>query len=334
MKEGMTNRNGFTIVELLTVMGVIAVLIGLLVPALNLVKDYAKQIQQRAQFHSIDAALEMFSADFGYYPESNDNLDRVDNNQSHPVDQFPYCGANKLAEALVGLDYLGFHPNSGFRSDGLNSVVDNTGATIIERVYRADQGSIVWQDIDENIKARKGPYIEFENANAFRMDEVFAAANLTQGGFTNNFATTTGNFYPLVLCDIFAKKRTGSAAGNSKKTGMPVLYYRARTQFVHQDWDTAVSPTSAGSIFDDIYYYPDNMNLLALGSADDPTGATQHPLADGDDDLRDFEEMILNKQVQGIQRPYRAGSYILISAGKDGLYGTGDDMFNFTKETQ
>ncbi|MBN1124688.1 MAG: prepilin-type N-terminal cleavage/methylation domain-containing protein, partial [Sedimentisphaerales bacterium] len=34
-------KKGFTIVELLTVMGVIAILIGLLVPALNQVKDYA-----------------------------------------------------------------------------------------------------------------------------------------------------------------------------------------------------------------------------------------------------------------------------------------------------
>ena len=32
-----------------------------------------------------------------------------------------------------------------------------------------------------------------------------------------------------------------------------------------------------------------------------------------------------------IERPYRAHSYILISAGVDGLYGTGDDVFNFTR---
>ncbi len=40
--KGKLNKcSGFTIVELLTVMGVIAILIGLLVPALNLVKEYS-----------------------------------------------------------------------------------------------------------------------------------------------------------------------------------------------------------------------------------------------------------------------------------------------------
>jgi len=28
-------------------------------------------------------------------------------------------------------------------------------------------------------------------------------------------------------------------------------------------------------------------------------------------------------------RPYRSDSFILLSAGPDGLYGTGDDVFNF-----
>lgn len=45
---------GFTIVEMLTVMGIIAILIGLLIPALNQVKDYSKQIQQKSQFHSVE----------------------------------------------------------------------------------------------------------------------------------------------------------------------------------------------------------------------------------------------------------------------------------------
>ena len=342
MKEGMTERTGFTIVELLTVMSVIAILIGLLVPALNLVKDNAKQLQQQAQFHSIEAGLEMFSTDFGYYPESNDNVDYYDTTKSNPANEGPYCGGNKLAEAMVGLDYLGVHPKTEFRPTGRATLIDPVnGAALPDEVVYNPLGGIpnIGETADANIKSRKGPYIEFENANAFRMDEVFAPANLTQGGFNatyqppNGLANTTDtSFYPLVLCDVFAKKRSSAAtAGAKKKTGMPILYYRAHTNFIQQKYD------DTNGIADDIYYYPDNYDLLACGSADDPTAATLHPLEQvngGAADLQNFEQMILNTSIQSIKRPYRAGSYILISAGKDGLYGTGDDVTNFNKEVQ
>ena len=111
-----------------------------------------------------------------------------------------------------------------------------------------------------------------------------------------------------------------------KRTGMPILFYCARTEYFNQD------STDAANIDDDIYYYRDNMNLLALGT---PDGGSAHIL-DGSDNAADwlrFEDMILNPQIDPllIKRPYRAGSYILIAAGKDGLYGTGDDITNFTK---
>ena len=57
-------KAAFTIVELLTVMSIIVILIGLLVPALNNVKRYAFTVKQNAQFHSVNVALELFHYDF------------------------------------------------------------------------------------------------------------------------------------------------------------------------------------------------------------------------------------------------------------------------------
>jgi len=93
MKSNVKQSNrkaAFTIVELLTVMSIIVILIGLLVPALNQVKRYAYEVKQRAQLKSIDTAIELFNSEFDGYPDS----DAVD------PDNVDYCGAMKLCEAV------------------------------------------------------------------------------------------------------------------------------------------------------------------------------------------------------------------------------------------
>ena len=148
-----TRKNGFTIIELLTVMGVIAVLIGLLIPALGLVKDNAKRIQQKAQFHGIDVGLEIFKTEFGSYPNSKDNL------VPPASEAVGYTGANKLAEAMVGLDLLGFHPNAVFRSDGWNSVIDKNGLLQPNiDVYDTTGATPTWQTGQENLARKRDSY--------------------------------------------------------------------------------------------------------------------------------------------------------------------------------
>lgn len=315
MKRTGQNK-GFTLVELLTVMAVIALLIGLLVPALSMVKDRAKDIQQRAQFHAINTGLEMFKADFGDYPESYDNA--VQPKSAIVAANTTYCGANKLAEAMAGLDYLGFHPNADFRGDGVNAIADRVAPFgMVDRIIYHPNTSYSpnWETADENIQARKGPYVELENANAFRMDEVYTSALAP-------FVAGWDGRYPLTLCDVYARKR-GGAGG--KKTGTPILYYRAHTNFTLQD--SVTDPTAS------IYNFYDNDALLALNMPDDNT--TPHELYRvAGQEFVNFDTMIRNKNVQMINRPYRAGSFILISAGKDGSFGTGDDVFNFTKEAE
>lgn len=323
-------RKGFTIVELLTVMGVIAILISLLVPALTLVRDYSKEIQQMAQFHAIDVGLEMYKTEFGTYPPSNDNADFHNESKRHPNDSTPYTGANKLAEAMVGLDMLGFHPNSDFRADGQNIRDDGDGDIEPYDVYHPDDddpgniNGLFAETAEENVQARKGPFIDLENANAFAMEHVY------NEGYTGGFIVSGGDIdilASLVLCDEYVAKRQ-----SGKKTGMPILYYRAHRLYTQQDSGDDADD-DGDFIDDDIYYYPDSESLLALGIPEEPSG-DPHPLyVDGGstDDWLMFDNMIINTQVTQIQRPYRADSYILISAGKDGMYGTPDDMYNFEK---
>ncbi|HEW79869.1 MAG TPA: type II secretion system protein [Phycisphaerales bacterium] len=300
-----SRKTGFTIIELLTVMSIIVILISLLVPALNMVKRYAKRVKQKNQFHAINVALELFNNEWDGYPDS----DAEDETGAS------YCGAMKLCEAMMGQDLLGFHPDSYFRSDGM------TGGTSAIDLYPNNPTSA-------NLKARRGPYLKLENANAYRLRDLYSSA----GKFVED---------RFVLCDVY--KRINRATGI--KTGMPVLYYRANTSGTKHPLNIPELNENNGISIDDpdnIYDYKDNDELVLLGLPWSSSGLS-HPMASdggltlGGDPAEpadratpfNFYRWIWNDQIEVIDRPYRSDSYILLSAGFDGEYGTRDDIFNF-----
>ncbi|MCC5844794.1 MAG: prepilin-type N-terminal cleavage/methylation domain-containing protein [Verrucomicrobia bacterium] len=61
-------RSGFTLIEMLVVIAIIAILAGLLFPAINRALETAKRNQASADVRSIAAAITMFYNDYGYLP--------------------------------------------------------------------------------------------------------------------------------------------------------------------------------------------------------------------------------------------------------------------------
>src|SRR5687768_10633410 len=61
-------RRAFTLVELLVVVGIIALLVALLMPALSKVRKHAFEVKCAANLRSIGQGLTMYTQQYGFYP--------------------------------------------------------------------------------------------------------------------------------------------------------------------------------------------------------------------------------------------------------------------------
>src|SRR5438552_3035429 len=59
----------FTLVELLTVIAIIAILMGLLFPAIGIVKEQARKVQAKTDITNIVAAVKQYYTEYGKYPQ-------------------------------------------------------------------------------------------------------------------------------------------------------------------------------------------------------------------------------------------------------------------------
>jgi hypothetical protein len=220
----------------------------------------------------------------------NNEFDGYPPSDALDVDGKPYCGAMKLCEAIMGQDLLGCHTDTAFRSDGTDSD-GNVLYPLPPYGYKEEQ----------SLFKRKGPYLPLESANAFSLEDLY-----------ENVSPFDGNDF--VCCDVF---RNVPNRTTDKQAGMPLLYYKADTSKTAHNIDDPDDPNN-------IYDYKDNHALLALGVP----GKTEqkHPLYENP---KIFYEMTKDYDFTKASKPKRTDSFILLSAGHDGLYGTKDDIVNF-----
>jgi len=242
------------------------------------VKDRARKAKQKAEFLSMDMALLAFKGDYGDYPPS----------YRDPA----YNGANKLAEALLGRDLLGFNPKTQWlANDGLYIDVSDPAAEATQ----------------EQIEQRKDPYLDISTARPFLVGDLYEDP-------------TTLYSWTYLLCDVFPVKRI-SRGGETTKAGTPILYYKANPSNKTMRSDLQRNKRT--------YNATDNYELTSRTKSIVSGWEIEHPLGDDTDNFQYFSDFIENPKIQSAVTAYNPDSYILISAGPDGLYGTGDDVTNF-----
>ncbi len=310
------DASGFTLVELLTVISIIALLISILLPSLAQARAQAKKVKVQTQIDAIAKGLEMFRNDHrDQYPASDYGYDPL-RNLPNQTSKNQLSGAHWLARAMVGPDMRGIdvEAKASVPQPSDSPILDYQAATPSNPAY--------------NSMERSGTYIQLETAPAIRDNDPDKAPNVT-------LSPATGR---LILLDGY---------------GFPILYYRADPGA----GDIAFVRSRKGGGNPGVYCREDNADFTGTDSTDGwiLKPGKQHKLkvfdlrATGDcahdgcnwPQSDTFNSYFFNPDVftatqsggHGTIKPYNADSFILLSPGADGIYGTRDDVKNF-KVTQ
>ena len=233
------NRSGFSLMELMVVIAIVAMLIGILVPAIQSVKRIAKNLQQKSMFHAIEIGIGLYRKDFGEYPESA--------LRSGPGGKY-YTGAQHLAEAMVGRDSRGFEPTQAGKWNW-----PGTAPAAYE----------LYENTPKSKSRRKPRYVNLKDTGAFDPGLIYDST-----GPVYSDPTPGGNPGP-VLTDFFFEKKI-DAAGETVKVGSPILYFKADSSTDEFKADASSSPPSEYRRW--IYNYDDNRDIIEqFKPLNDPT---------------------------------------------------------------
>jgi general secretion pathway protein G len=73
----LAESNGFTLIEIMVVIIILGLLATLVIPNITGYTEKAKREKARADIASLEGALELFKADNGFYPTSEQGLDSL-----------------------------------------------------------------------------------------------------------------------------------------------------------------------------------------------------------------------------------------------------------------
>ena len=99
----------FTLIELLTVIAIIAILGGILIPIIGGVSENARIASSKARLAQYINALELFKAEYNYYPTVFDD-DKADGNGNVTIGLATILNSENFVEALSGRDHLSGDP--------------------------------------------------------------------------------------------------------------------------------------------------------------------------------------------------------------------------------
>lgn len=338
------HTRAFTLVELLTVVAIIGLLIGILVPALGRAREQAKNTTTKAAMKAMGDGLDMFRNDNPGevrgegYPSSAVQEDETEEGRQ------VIFGAQLLVRYLMGKDLNGYvskKTGKGFNTttvDGWNqkdwynlTPSDNRAPLARQPLYaNPDQLKVVnpAERFADSADSASGLGID-----AKTREQLVALDNYERPilYYAANVALASDPRSPLAMSGMPSDTRAGiySLSDNG-------LFTSACDQSTcrFQAWNFDALPLVAGEPG-----FTTPMGKFGRHTDNVPTKDSINDPAN----KNTFVNFVLNRdvfeQTGGFDTanttriptivPYRKDSFIMVSAGKDGIYGTEDDVTNF-----
>ncbi len=299
-----TSFRGFTLIEVLVVMGIVSLLLAILLPSLSRARDQARRIQVRALIRAADVGLELFHNDFNHYPTTDIGNDSIKDYPGIRPGDDAMWGAEWLARALWGPDGQGV----------------DVGGILSENPYRYyPKPEFTMAQVRE--MPRVGPYVEgLKTATDY--DARYSRFDRDWPESGRPFIIDNAFEYPLLYyrADPHARIPFEQDDGvysiwdNGGFTGVQ----DARNDEPNGGWDFAGTGRMVGC-------HP----LGALGSLS-PDRINRPPFFYGYG--KTFAGMLHNEtalRAAGVVTPVKPETFVLIHPGPDALWGTDDDITNF-----